>query len=97
MGCRGSARQAGRLRHHVAADVESAWQLFQNIVVPVEPDPDAAARAIAYGNKPGDVDKLIEAEVFGPARRRAAVQAKRSPAVGSSVPWPATPKRSTTS
>lgn len=59
------------------ANAESAWRLFQDIIVPGEPDQDAAARAIAFGNKPADVDKLIEAEVFGPARRRAAIQAKR--------------------
>lgn len=57
--------------------VESAWQLFQNIVVPAEPDPDAAARAIAFGNPAQEVDVLIRAQIEGQARRAAATKGKQ--------------------
>jgi hypothetical protein len=59
------------------AAVESAWKLFQRISVPAEPDIDAAARAIAFGNSVEEIDVLIDAEVTGAARRRAAVKAQQ--------------------
>jgi hypothetical protein len=66
-----------RYEIELPAAVESAWQLFQNIVVPAEPDLDAAARAIAYGNSAKEIDALIDAEVTAAARRRAAIKGQQ--------------------
>lgn len=59
------------------ADVERIWKLFNSIKIPAEPDLDAAARAIAFGNSDAEIDALIYAEVTGAARRRAGIKAQQ--------------------
>ena len=69
----GKLRQEGvKLPERVA----HLYATFTAITVPDEPEPDAAANAIASGEAASAVDDLIRAQLFTPALRAASARGK---------------------